>query len=406
MANEAATIAIVLHDLPLGGSERIAVRLANRWACAGRAVTIFCGSRRGPLAEMIDPAVKLVECKPEIQRGPGSRKALGQAAAAFAAARQPDILFVPGSYHWPVMSAVADLPQALRPGVVAQIDTPLYRRGRGPLRQRAYNLRTRRQFRCVDHAVSLCDGMTGDMDRVLGRRITESLRLPALDDEAAAPMRAKGKLILAAGRLVPEKGFDLALRAFALMGDPDARLTILGEGPQRDDLISLAKGLGVYDRVSLPGYVADIGPWLAQARAFLLASRYEGYGAVIVEALAAGRPVVCTDCTPATAELLDGEGAGFVAPVGDARMLAAGLRRMVRGLAPDPERLAARVAGYRIGPISDAYLQVFDAVKARRAAARAPQPPTPAAARPFGLGAPRPAQAAPPIYGAASHGPV
>jgi glycosyltransferase involved in cell wall biosynthesis len=60
----------------------------------------------------------------------------------------------------------------------------------------------------------------------------------------------------------------------------------------------------VADRVRLPGYVPDIRPWLAIARTFLLTSWYEGYAAVIVEALGAGRPVVSTDCTPAARELL------------------------------------------------------------------------------------------------------
>ncbi|MDB5424841.1 MAG: glycosyltransferase, partial [Phenylobacterium sp.] len=93
----------MLHDLPLGGTERIAIRLANRWAALGRRVTLLCGSRRGALAGMIDPAVEVVECDPPIPRGPGSRRRLGQATAAFVARRRPDVLFVPGNYHWPIL---------------------------------------------------------------------------------------------------------------------------------------------------------------------------------------------------------------------------------------------------------------------------------------------------------------
>jgi hypothetical protein len=137
----------VLHDLPLGGSERIAVRLANRWAAMGRKVTLFCGSREGPLARLIDPEVQVVEAAPPIPRGRGSRKALGRAAAAYVTRQRPDILFVPGNYHWPILPAIDALPAHQRPGVVAQIGTPLYRHGRNALAQIPYNLKTRRQLR-------------------------------------------------------------------------------------------------------------------------------------------------------------------------------------------------------------------------------------------------------------------
>ncbi|WP_165186800.1 glycosyltransferase [Caulobacter soli] len=367
MGDKARTIAIVLHDLPLGGSERIAVRLANRWAASGRRVTLFCGTREGPLADLIHADVEVVEADPPIPRGRGSRKALGQATAAFVAKQRPDILFVPGNYHWPILPAVDALPADQRPGVIAQIGTPLYRHGRGALAQIPYNLKTRYQLRRVDRAISLSDSMTDDANRTLGRRITQCIRLPALnDDDHAFVPPASGKLILAAGRLVKEKGFDVALRAFALLNDPEAELVIVGEGERRAELEALATELGVADRVRLPGYVPDIRPWLKLARTFLLTSWYEGYAAVIVEALGAGRPVVSTDCTLAARELLSEGSNGRVAPIGDAVALAESLRQVLEAPAPDPRVLARSVADYRIGPIAEAYLQVFDAVVAQR----------------------------------------
>ncbi|MDR6531238.1 glycosyltransferase involved in cell wall biosynthesis [Caulobacter rhizosphaerae] len=393
MGDGARTIVIVLHDLPLGGSERIAVRLANRWAALGRKVTLFCGSREGPLAQLIDAEVQLVEADPPLPRGPGSRKALGRAAAAYVARSRPDILFAPGNYHWPILPAIDALPADQRPGVVAQIGTPLYRHGRGALAQIPYNLRTRRQFAGVDQAISLSDSMTEDANHVLGRRITQRIALPALDDDHAFTPPPEGKLILAAGRLVAEKGFDVALRAFARLDDPDARLAIVGEGERRTELETLAIELGVAERVSLPGYVPDIRPWLEAARAFLLTSWYEGYAAVIVEALGAGRPVVSTDCTPAARELLGHSDAGRVAAIGDVDGLAEGLRQVLSAPAPDPAVLARSVAGYRIGPIAEAYLQVFDAVVAKRASPAAIKRFAPLPGRAFSILAGRPAPA-------------
>lgn len=397
MGDNARTIAIVLHDLPLGGSERIAVRLANRWAALGRRVVVFCGARQGPLAGLIHADVEVVEADPPIPRGRGSRKALGQATATFVAQRRPDILFVPGNYHWPILPAVDALPADQRPGVVAQIGTPLYRHGRGALAQIPYNLKTRWQLRRVDRAISLSDSMTDDANRALGRRVTQCIRLPALDDDDQAFVPpADGKLILAAGRLVKEKGFDLALRAFARLDDKDARLVIVGEGERRSELEALAVELGVADRVRLPGYVPDIRPWLEVARTFLLTSFYEGYAAVIVEALGAGRPVVSTDCTPAARELLGTPLNGRVAPIGDVEALAEALGQVLDAPAPDPRALARSVAHYRLGPIAEAYLEVFDAVVAKRTRAAAIRRFAPFPGRAFAIpgGGPAPASAA------------
>ena len=372
----ARSVLVVLHDLPLGGTERIAVRLANRWAQCGRTVTILCGTRQGELTWLVDDRVRVLECDPPIPRGPGSRRRLGRAVAAYLTQRPHDVLFVPGNYHWPIMPPVARLPDRLKPVIVAQVSTPLFRHGRGRLRQIVYNWRTRMQFPGVDAAVSLSPMMTGEIDKILSRRITQCIRLPALDEENSARprTRAGGRLIVAAGRLAAVKGFDVALRAFARLEDREARMVILGEGPCRAGLEALAVTLGVEERVEFPGYVPDIRPWLDAARVFLLSSYYEGYGAVVVEALDAGRPVVSTDCTPAAFELLSKPGAGAVAPIGDAIALAECLGRVMAAPSPDPERLAETVAGYRIGPISAAYLDLFDIARSRRGP---PQPPRP-----------------------------
>jgi glycosyltransferase involved in cell wall biosynthesis len=373
--DQARAITVVLHDLPLGGSERIAVRLANRWAAAGRQVTILVGARQGPLGDLIDPAVSVVECSPAIPRAKGSRRRLGAAAAAHLKNNPADILFVPGNYHWPVMHVIGAMSKATRPGLVAQVGTPLFRHGRKGLKQLAYTVRTRLQFRRVDAAISLSDAMTADVDRVLGRQITQRIALPALGDEGddGAPVAASGRLIVAAGRLVPEKGFDVAIRAFAALADRSARLAILGEGPEHGNLVALAQAQGVADRVDFPGYVRDIRPWLDRSRLFLLSSWYEGYAAVVIEALAAGRPVVATDCTPAAYELLTSYAAGAVAPLGDIAGLAEAMNRVINAPAPCPRALAASVAEYRIGPIAEAYLRHFDEVKTARTAAPAPK---------------------------------
>ncbi len=108
-------------------------------------------------------------------------------------------------------------------------------------------------------------------------------------------------MILAAGRLIRQKGFDLLIDAFARLDDPRARLVIVGSGPEEDELRRKIERLDLAQCVTLAGFVPDIRPHLDAARVFVLPSRFEGYGAVIVEALGAGRPVIATASTPAVA---------------------------------------------------------------------------------------------------------
>lgn len=369
-AGGARHVLVPLHDLGPGGTERIAIRLANRWAALGRRATLLVGARGGPLGALVGEGVELVACEPAIPRGPGSRGRLAHALAQAVAERRPDVVFAPGNFHWPALARLGRLAADARPAVVAQISNPLVRADRRGLRRLAFERAMRWRLRGVDAAVALSSGELADADRILGRRITRVLPLPALEDAAPPPIPPPpgAPLVVAIGRLVPQKGFDTAIRAFACADLPGARLAILGDGPLAGELRALAQALGVGARVDFPGYVADVRPWLDGARALLLTSRYEGYGAAVVEALAAGRPVVATRCTPAVAELLDDPSRGATAPVGDVAALAGALEATLSRPPPDPAALVAAVDRFRIGPVAAAYLDVFDTLAERRTA--------------------------------------
>jgi glycosyltransferase involved in cell wall biosynthesis len=114
--------------------------------------------------------------------------------------------------------------------------------------------------------------------------------------------------ILAAGRLVWQKGFDLLIRAAssARASGADFNVIILGEGPDRPDLEALAVELGIRERVFLPGYLPNPFPFYRNATAFVLSSRFEGLPTVLVEALCVGTPVIAFDCPSGPNEILSG----------------------------------------------------------------------------------------------------
>lgn len=116
-----------------------------------------------------------------------------------------------------------------------------------------------------------------------------------------------GGHLLAVGRLTRQKGFDILLRALALLHQRGhrRRLIIVGEGEERGALTELARELGLQEFVSMPGFEADPFRTAPDAALFVLSSRWEGFGNVVVEAMAAGLPVVAAAAPWGPAEIID-----------------------------------------------------------------------------------------------------
>ncbi|MDR3448287.1 MAG: glycosyltransferase [Alphaproteobacteria bacterium] len=174
-------------------------------------------------------------------------------------------------------------------------------------------------------------------------------------------------VILGIGRLKEEKNFALLLRAFAAVAQGrDVRLVILGEGPQRALLENLARELGVADRVLLPGFAAEPRGWLAYAALLVCPSKREGFGNVLVEALAEGVPVVSADCPYGPAEILDHGRYGRLTPVDDVAAMARAMRAALDEVS-DAAGLRLRAAAFGVSRCLEAYLAVMDSPsRARR----------------------------------------
>lgn len=229
-------------------------------------------------------------------------------------------------------------------------------------------------YRNVDRIVAVSEGVADDTRQVT--RLDPSRILvvknpaitPQLDERAAAPCPdawlnephdARDPIIIAAGRLTVQKGFDILLKAFAaLRKKRKARLIILGEGGQRPALDALITRLGIAEDVRMPGFQANPHAWLAKADQFVLSSRWEGSPNVLTEALALGIPSVSTDCPSGPREILADGRYGPLVPVDDSDALAAAMEAVLSAPLP-AEMLRHAVRDYTVQKSAEHYLEVL-----------------------------------------------
>ncbi|MEV4708785.1 glycosyltransferase family 4 protein [Actinoplanes sp. NPDC049316] len=190
-------------------------------------------------------------------------------------------------------------------------------------------------------------------------------RIPnGIPDRPAAPAGGRGRTVLAAGRLTPQKGFDLLVEAFGLVRErhPDWELAIFGEGRLRGGLTEQIKELGLGGHVHLRGMTRHLDRELARASVFALSSRFEGLPMVLLEAMDSGLPVVAFDCPTGPAEVVEDGVNGLLIPREDTAALAEGLCRLIEDAALRESfgRAARRTsARYEMPAVAESWERLF-----------------------------------------------
>jgi glycosyltransferase involved in cell wall biosynthesis len=227
----------------------------------------------------------------------------------------------------------------------------------------------RRHYQRLDALTVLTERDREDYLELLAGAPTQLARIPnAVPPMGGERSRLDQPVIVAAGRLTGQKGFDLLVRAFAPIAreHPDWRLRIYGAGPLRASLQRLILDQGLYNNAFLMGPTLHLGEALSEASIFALSSRFEGFGMVIVEAMSKGLPVVSFDCPRGPGEIINHGRDGLLVPNGDV----AGFTRALRELVEDPERRARLGAGalgtagdYDIGSVGERWERLLAAVR-------------------------------------------
>ena len=335
-------IAVFVPTLAFGGVERVMLNLAKGFGNRGFDVDVVTHRVEGEFRDNVPKRARLVDlqagrvlaCLPKLVRYMQDEKP----AAMLTAMEHSSVVAI-----W--ARAIARVPTR----IIATEHTNLSEVVKhAPSRKvRLVPFACRRFLHRADAIVAVSRGVADDLVehapkcrpriKVIYNPIITSSILSQAKEALDHPWFEPGQapVILGAGRLVEQKDFATLIRAFALVRKRrPARLLILGEGEKRPSLEMLAAELGISQDVSLPGFEENPYKYMSRASLFVLSSAWEGFGNVLVEALAAGAPVLATDCNNGPREILEVVGRGGLVDVGDATGLA---REMLTSLDKRPE---------------------------------------------------------------------
>jgi glycosyltransferase involved in cell wall biosynthesis len=252
---------------------------------------------------------------------------------------RPDIVHANLSSPWSCQYAIAAAGLLRRPRVLTVYQLP-----RPPSSRR--QLRTKRlTSRAVDRHVGVGERTSREIEELIGLPEGTVFTIHnGVPDEPhrTAPRPYPGPLIGAIGRLEPQKGYDILIRA--LREIEDATLVLVGEGSERAALEQLARGVGVADRVVWTGWSDDARSYLGAFDVFAFPSRFEGFPLAVLEALLARAAVVASDVGSTAEAVRDGE-TGLLVPPEDPAAIARAIRKL---LADEPLRHRLGEQGRRV----------------------------------------------------------
>lgn len=357
-------IAIVLPDLRGGGAERMRLQLATEWLTRGYEVDFVLLRRNGDLLQLVPQSSRIINL--DILH---FRDAL-LPLRAYLRQQRPSVML---AAMWPLTVVAVAASRLSCTGVrtvVSDHNTLSQSYGyKSPMHRALLQASMALVYPMADIRIAVSKGVAADLSilsgikqdrfRVIYNPAAAGGTEPGGADLPVDLADVHGPLILTVGTLKDQKNHALLIEAFSLLApDSDATLCILGEGALRGKLEQLVIQYGLQERVLLPGFQVYPASWYRRADLFVLSSKYEGFGNVIVEALEHGVPVVSTDCPSGPREILCDGKYGRLVPVGDAGALAEAMQAALSE-SPDRELLKLRARDFSVEKIATEYLDVM-----------------------------------------------
>jgi len=353
-------VAFLLRDLGQGGAERSSIRLANGLANYGMKVTLFALKKKGEMLDSINPDIKVIEIKSSFLR-------------LLSEINSMDIDFILPIYtSMRVLLAKAILNKPFKV-IISQRN--MFTMDRRPDQMILKFIRCRLLYRYAKACVCISEGVAEEM-RTLNLIAPDKIHViynPVVNKELLSQINEplddpwfrenSDPVIIGAGRFGDQKDFTTLLKAFGIVSKVrgNLKLLLLGEGKQRAMLENMVAGLGLSEKVRMPGYIQNPYHYMKRAALFVQTSRFEGFGNVVAEALACGCNVVSTNCKSGPSEILENGKYGALAKVGDPEDIAKAINTMLDNPLPK-ELLISRAKYFSEERAVESYYALFSAI--------------------------------------------
>ena len=387
-------IAILVHSLNTGGSQKRVVSLANGFAARGNGVDLVAVSGEGEAGRLVAPEVRKVVLGTGPLPLPRSLDGAG-ALTAYLEREKPDVLMAGANFSH-VVAALA---------CAAVRDSPLLvlRASSHPLRQLPWSRPDKRLREVLRRPIERWALRRADLIIAVSRESANAIAAivadpakvvaipnPTITAEFRAALETRVEhrwfdeaeaggdaVIVAVGRIAQSKDFETLVEALAIANrSRPVKLILLGEGQRRGVIEALVAKRGLTERVDLVGHVDGVGGWLARADLLVSSSLWEGSPGAIIEAFEAGLPVIATACPGGSVELCDGPDGAMLVPVRDPAAMAAAIVTML-GRPRDRAALRALAEPYQDdGRAEGEYLAAIAAALEAKKAAPGGTPPS------------------------------
>ncbi|GAA1334982.1 glycosyltransferase [Streptomyces sanglieri] len=364
-------IGLFLPTFTPGGIERCMINLAKGFISRGVKVDLIVADKRGSFEEKVPNKATIIN----LNAGRIIKSVIP--LIKYLQQREPSIL-LSGHTHANIVAVWSVKVANTNTGVAIGIHNSFSNNYRGEIKVKDSIIRklVPLTYRRSDHIIAVSKGVARDIsseanikreniDVIYNPVIGEDIKY--LDDKSITEpwlVNSAIQVILGVGRLTQQKDFETLIKSFYEVQkvNKNARLIIIGSGPKKDDLEDLIDRLGIQSKVKIIEYVEDIYSVMKESDIFVLSSRWEGFGIVLVEAMAVGTPVVATNCPTGPNEILkDGE-YGELVPVGDPLSMANAINEMLNRRDEEKRTLdiQKRAMDFSIPSVVDEYMDVLN----------------------------------------------
>lgn len=329
-------IAIFLMDLGGGGAERVMINLGQGFAENNLKVDLVLVKAEGPYLSQLDQRINIITLNKSrlISSLPSLVNYLKQ--------KQPKVL-LSALEDTNFVALIARKWAGVSTRVAVTVHNHLSRESKNAtqLKRRLTPKLVPLFYPMADYVIGVSKGVADnlielgvspDKTHFIYNPIVSSELFKKLQEPVDHPALMPGQppVILGVGRLTKQKDFSTLIQAFAQVRQQrEARLMILGEGSEKAELERLIQQLGLTGDVLFPGFVPNPYAYMARSAMLVLSSAWEGFGNVLVEAMAAGTSVVSTNCESGPAEILADGKYGPLVPVGDAEAMAQAIQTIL-----------------------------------------------------------------------------